>query len=74
MEKIIKQAEKLGATLGILGAFLAASGFGVIGYPAFTVSSLLLCYTAYKQSNNSLMAMQGAFLAANLIGIFTFTV
>jgi len=72
MDKKTQTIEKVGAGLGMLGAFLAASGFGLIGYPAFTLSSLLLCYTAKRQANQSLMFMQSAFLAANLIGIYTF--
>lgn len=72
MDKKTQTAEKVGAALGMLGAFLAASGFGLIGYPAFTLSSVILCYTAKRQENKSLMFMQAAFLTANLIGIYTF--
>lgn len=66
--------EKFGAGFGIIGAFLAAAGFGVIGYPAFTLSSILLVYTSVMQKNYSLLSMQAAFLAANILGLFTFTV
>lgn len=69
-----KTLEKIGAALGIVGAFLAAAGFGVYGYPAFTLSSLLLSFTAYRQANRALLSMQGAFLTANLIGIYTFVI
>jgi hypothetical protein len=69
-----KLLEKIGAALGIVGAFLAAAGFGAYGYPAFTLSSLLLTFTAYRQGNKNLLAMQGAFLTANLIGIYTFVI
>jgi len=69
-----KTLEKIGAALGIVGAFLAAAGFGAYGYPAFTLSSLLLTFTAYRQSNKNLLAMQGAFLTANVIGIYTFVI
>jgi hypothetical protein len=72
MDKKTQTVEKVGAALGMLGAFLAASGFGMIGYPFFTLSSLLLAYTAKCQKNNSLLMLQGVFLCANIIGIYTF--
>ena len=72
MNSRTQTVEKVGAALGIIGAFLAASGLGAFGYPAFTLSSLLLCYTSLMQKNYSLLSMQGAFLAANAIGIYTF--
>ncbi len=72
MNSRTKTVEKVGAVLGIVGAFFAASGFGAIGYPAFTLSSVFLCYTSLMQKNYSLLSMQAAFLAANAIGIYTF--
>ncbi len=74
MNSNTKRIEQLGAAFGILGAFLAAAGFGVIGYPCFTLSSILLVYTSIMQKNYNLLSMQAAFLAANILGIFTFTV
>jgi hypothetical protein len=74
MNSRTQTVEKLGAAFGILGAFLAAAGFGIIGYPCFTLSSVLLVYTSIMQKNYNLLSMQAAFLAANILGIFTFTV
>lgn len=74
MDKKTKRLEKFGAGFGIIGAFAAAAGFGAFGYPAFTLSSILLVYTSIMQKNYSLLSMQAAFLAANILGIFTFTV
>ena len=64
--------EKIGAALGIIGAFAAAAGFGAWGYPAFTLSSSLLVYTSVMQKNYNLLSMQAAFLTANALGIYTF--
>jgi hypothetical protein len=74
MNSRTQTAEKVGAGFGILGAFLAAVEFGVIGYPCFTLSSILLVYTSIMQKNYNLLSMQAAYLAANILGIFTFTV
>ncbi len=68
----MKFIESFGVFCGIIGAFLAASGFGAYGYPLFTLSSLALIISAYMQKNGNLMALQGAFLCANIVGIFTF--
>jgi hypothetical protein len=66
--------EKIGAYAGIAGALLAASGFGLYGYPLFTLSSMMLIASSYKQKNFNLLKMQSAFLAANAIGIYTFCI
>jgi hypothetical protein len=64
--------ERLGALCGIIGAFLAASGFGAYGYPLFTLSSVLLLATSIRQKQHNLIALQSAFLCANIVGIYHF--
>ncbi len=64
--------ERFGTVCGIIGAFLAAAGMGLYGYPLFFLSSIALCYSAVKQGNKNLMALQAAFLLANIIGLKTF--
>ena len=64
--------EKLGVICGVLGAFIAAAGFGLFGYPLFTLSSVLLFISAKQQKNINLMYLQSAFLMANIVGIKTF--
>ena len=68
----MKNAERLGAALGMIGAFLAAMNLGIYGYPAFSLSSIILFGTALKQKNPNLMALQATFLIANILGIYTF--
>lgn len=70
----VKQMERIGTVFGIIGAFLAALGVGVYGYPLFTVSSICLMVSSYKQQNRNLLALQSAFLACNVIGIYTFVI
>ena len=66
--------ERIGTIFGIIGAFLAALGVGVYGYPLFTISSVCLIISSYRQGNKNLLALQSAFLACNVIGIYTFVI
>lgn len=68
----MKYVEFIGVAHGIIGAFLVANGIMSIGYPAFTISSLLLAYTAWKQGNKNLLLLQGVFFCANVNGLITF--
>lgn len=65
-------AEFIGVICGIAGAFLVANGFFKTGYPLFTLSALLLFFTAYKQFNKNLMLLQFVFLCANINGMIHF--
>jgi len=64
--------EFVGVLCGIIGSFAVANGLFTIGYPLFTLSALLLLYTAFKQMNKNLMLLQGVFLLANINGLYTF--
>jgi hypothetical protein len=64
--------EFVGVLSGIIGSFSVANGLFTIGYPIFTLSALLLLYTAFKQSNKNLMLLQAVFLLANINGLYTF--
>ncbi len=68
----MKALELIGVICGIIGAFLVANGMMSAGYPAFTVSSALLIYTAWRQENKNLMLLQSVFLCANINGLFNF--
>jgi hypothetical protein len=69
---MLKTFEFIGVLAGILGAFLVANGMMLAGYPAFTMSSVLLLACAYKQGNANLMLLQATFLLANVMGLFNF--
>lgn len=64
--------ELIGVIAGIIGSFSVANGLFTIGYPLFTLSSLLLVYTAMNQKNINLVTLQGVFLLANFNGLYTF--
>jgi hypothetical protein len=64
--------ERIGTVCGVIGAFLAALGMGLYGYPLFTLSSICLLRSSWAQGNRNLIALQSAFLLTNIIGIFHF--
>ena len=63
--------EWVGVACALIGSFMLSNAM-FEGYFYFTVSSLCLIYTAIRQSNKALIAMQFAFLMFNLNGIYTF--
>lgn len=65
--------EWFGVILALSGSFMVSSGM-FTGFILFSLSSLCLIYTAIRQSNKALMAMQFAFLMFNLNGIYTFLI
>jgi hypothetical protein len=64
--------ELIGVISGIIGSFAVANAIPTIGYPLFTLSSILLVFTAFKQNNFNLVMLQGVFLLANINGLITF--
>lgn len=66
--------ESIGVFCGVIGAFIVANAMPVIGYPFFTISSILLIYTAWKQKNANLVILQAVFILANINGLYTFFV
>ena len=67
----MKFIEWSGVILALSGSFMVSSGM-FSGFILFTISSICLIYTAWRQSNKALMSMQFAFLMFNLNGIYTF--
>lgn len=70
--KNTKLIETLGTFCGIVGAFLVAMKMGERGYPFFFASSMLLLYSAIKNKQKNFIALQGVFLAANIVGLFNY--
>lgn len=68
----MKAIETLGTICGIIGAFLVAMKFGQYGYPFFLISSISLLISAIKFKQKNFIALQGTFLAANVIGAFNY--
>jgi ABC-type multidrug transport system fused ATPase/permease subunit len=66
---MLKAIEFLGVVCGIIGSFLVARGFLAVGFCLFFVSSICLFYSAIKQMNWNLSALQGTFLVSNILGV-----
>lgn len=69
---MIRVIEFLGTLAGILGAFLVACKMPEMGYPFFLISSICLTYSAVRQRQWNLMALQGVFLLANILGLVNY--
>jgi nicotinamide riboside transporter PnuC len=62
--------ETIGTMYGILGAFLVALKMPQWGYPFFLISSICLLVSAIRKKQGNFIALQGVFLAANIIGFW----
>lgn len=67
-----KFLETLGTICGIIGAFLVAAKYGHWGYPFFFASSVCLLTSAIRLNQRNFIALQGVFLAANILGLFNY--
>ncbi|MBM3952650.1 MAG: hypothetical protein FJ311_14505 [Rhodospirillales bacterium] len=68
----LRPAKWVGTGAGVAGAVLVALNIGVTGYGfvLFLVSSLLWGAAGFAQRELSLVVLQGAFTAINLLGIY----
>lgn len=66
---MLKAIEFTGVVCGVIGSFLVARGFLAVGFCLFFVSSICLFYSAMKQKNWNLSALQGTFLFSNVLGV-----
>ncbi|MBM3950790.1 MAG: hypothetical protein FJ311_04985 [Rhodospirillales bacterium] len=68
----LQPAKWIGTGAGVTGAVLVALNMGVTGYGfmLFLVSSLLWCAAGFAQRESSLVVLQGAFTAINVLGIY----
>jgi hypothetical protein len=65
-------AKWLGTGAGVSGAMLIALNLGVVGYGfvLFLISSLLWTAVGFAQREPSLVVLQSAFTAINVLGIY----
>ena len=72
---VLRAAKWIGAVAGVAGALLVALNLGVVGYGfvLFLLSSLLWTGVGLAQREPSLVVLQGAFTAINLLGIYRWT-
>ena len=65
-----KFLEWAGAVAGVVGSFLVAMHKFQIGYNLFLVSCILCLTWAIRTKKHSLVVLNLAFLAANLLGLY----
>jgi len=70
--KLNKHIERLGVAFGILGAFSVAGEYPAMGYPLFTLSSVALLYTAWRQGQINFIPLQTVYLGANILGLVNY--
>ena len=72
----LRAAKWIGTAAGVCGATMIALNLGAVGYgfALFLVSSVLWCAVGLVQREPSLIVLQSAFTAINLIGIWRWTV
>lgn len=72
MTHAIPVAKWIGTGAGVSGAMLIALNLGVVGYGfvLFLVSSLLWTAAGLAQREPSLVVLQSAFTAINVLGIY----
>ena len=70
-----RAAKWTGTVAGVAGATLVALNLGVVGYGfvLFLLSSLLWTGVGLVQREPSLVVLQGAFTAIDLLGIYRWT-
>ena len=71
-EHALSAAKWLGTAAGVIGAVLIALNLGLVvfGFALFLVSSVLWATVGWAQRETSLVVLQGAFTAINVIGIW----
>ena len=61
----------LGTINSVIGAFLVANGFFLIGYIIFASGAVLWLIVAKMLKNNAMLLLEFIFLVANINGILT---
>lgn len=61
----------LGTINSVIGAFLVANGFFLIGYIIFASGAVLWLIVAKMLKNNAMLLLEFIFLLANINGIIT---
>jgi len=68
----LKLAKWVGTAAGVAGAVLIAANIGAVGFGfvLFLISSLLWILVGWMHREPSLVVLQGAFTAINVLGIY----
>ena len=65
----LKYISWVATILSVMGSFMVANGFNLIGYITFILGSLGWGYIGLVNKDNALTTMQGIFLIANIMGL-----
>ena len=60
----------IGTVASILGAYLVALQFILVGYVAFSIGSITWLIVGMKRRDSALIVMNGTFFIANMIGLY----
>jgi nicotinamide riboside transporter PnuC len=60
----------IGTVAGIIGAFVVALHFFLIGYVFFLINSASWLYVGIRKNDKPLILMNSVYLIANLIGLY----
>jgi uncharacterized protein with PQ loop repeat len=60
----------IGTLAGIVGAFVVALHFFLVGYAFFLVNSGAWLYVGIRKTDKPLILMNAVYLVANLIGLY----
>lgn len=70
--KLYHNLETFGTACAIVGSFLVAFKYGSIGYQFFFISSIAMLIAAIAKKNRNYIALNSAFLMANIVGLFNY--
>ena len=60
----------VGTVASIIGAYLVAMQFILIGYIAFSIGSITWLTVGIRRRDSALIVMNGTFFIANMIGLY----
>ena len=60
----------VGTVSSVMGSFIVALGFSLVGYCAFLVGAVTWLTVGILGKNKPLIVLNGFFLAANMIGLY----
>lgn len=64
----------IGTVASVIGSFVVAMQFMLIGYCLFIIGSVSWLYIGIVRRDKALMVLNGCFMVANLIGLYNATV
>lgn len=66
----MKALSWIGMATGVVGSFVVAMQFFLVGYCLFAVSSVSWLIVGVKRKDKPMLTMNGVFLVSNMIGLY----